>query len=315
MIEAMTAIDFADSIIADARAVQQQLTEDNRFEGLISSRMTIPRPFIGIGPVRLVIIGQDPTVQQESSRASIATVLNLDREGALRTVRGHRPQTIENALIGARTILRWAAAQGLISKPPKVPKFRVPAPQHDVLYAGDVEATIACAAAPLDTMLHLMWETGLRISEAATTRGCYLIEGEKLVIVQEREFNGGTFVPKTEDSTRRVPVTDELMARLQGLVSSPDAPLFPCNVDRMYHCWRHRFYKAQKAAGVRRYTFHDLRRAVADRLWNGGVPLDRYAKIMGHAPVTAVRHYSTVAPGDLRDALEMGLRASRRRST
>jgi hypothetical protein len=34
---------------------------------------------------------------------------------------------------------------------------------------------------------------------------------------------------------------------------------------------------------------------------------------MGHTAVTAVRHYSTVAPGDLHDALETGLGAARRR--
>jgi len=229
--------------------------------------------------------------------------------GWLRNIRGYPPQTTENALIGARTILRWAAAQDLVSDPPKVPTFRVPAPQHDVLYAEDVEATIAKGVAPLDTMLRLMWESGLRVSEAATTRGVDLLPGEKIVVVQER----GTFVPKTPESARRVPVTEELMDELQQLVTTPLAPLFPCDVDRMYHYWRHRFYKAQKAAGVRRFAFHDLRRAVADRLRNAGVPLDRYAKIMGHAPVTAVRHYSTLAPGDLHDALAAGLGAVRRR--
>lgn len=231
--------------------------------------------------------------------------------GWLRNVRGHSPQTTENALCGARTILRWAAAQGLVAEPPTVPRFRAPAPQHDVLYGEDVEATIAHAAAPLDTMLRLIWETGLRVSEAATTRGFDLLPDEKMVAVQER----GNFMPKTPESARRVPVTETLMADLQRLVTTPLAPLFPCEVDRMYHYWRHRLHKAQKAAGVRRFTFHGIRRAVADRLRNGGVPLDRYARIMGHAPVTAVRHYSTVAPGDLHDALAAGLAATRRRTS
>ncbi len=250
----------------------------------------------------------------EATNASM-TVAEFDKAtfeqylGWLRDVRKHSPQTIENALIGARTILRWAEVQGLVSDPPKVPSFRVPAPQHEVLYAEDMAATIEHAEAPLDVMLQLLWVTGMRFAEAATTRGCDLLPDELLVVIQERDL----FVPKTPESARRVPVTPELMKQLVELATAPDAPLFPCSVDRVYHYWRHRFYKAQDAAGVRRFTFHDIRRAVADRLRNGGVPLDRYAKVMGHAAVTAVRHYSTVAPGDLHDALEAGLGAARRR--
>lgn len=224
---------------------------------------------------------------------------------------GLRPQTVENLLIGTRTLLRWAAAQGLAPNPPKSPKFRVPHEHHEVLHAEDVEATIAVAAAPLNSMLRLMWETGLRVAEAMTTRGCDLVTADDLVLVRER----GTFAPKTPDSDRAVPVTAGLMRDLVALVTTPEAPLFPCDVDRVYHFWRHRMYMAQKAAGVRPFTFHDLRRAVADRLRRGGVPIDRYARFMGHAAVTAVRHYSTVGPGDLHADLEAGLAAARTRKS
>lgn len=228
----------------------------------------------------------------------------------LRDEMQHKPQTIENLLIGTRTLLRWAVGKGLVADAPKVPGFRVPAPQHDVLYAEDVEATIAHAPAPLNIMLRLLWETGLRVSEAATTRGCDLLLADNLVVIQER----GAFVPKTPDSERKVPVTDALMTDLRALVTAPDAPLFPCKVRCVYHYWRNLLTKAQKAAGVETFTFHALRRAVSDRLRNGGVPVDRYAKVMGHAAITAVRHYSTVAPGDFHADLAAGLGAVRRRT-
>jgi integrase len=227
--------------------------------------------------------------------------------GWMRTVKGHSPQTIQNALVGARTILKFAEAQGLVTSPPKVPAMRVPAPQHQVLYANEVEATIGHAEAPLDTLIRLMWLTGMRVSEAASTRGADLLPNERMVIVQERDG----FVPKTPESTRQVPVTIEMMLELQKLVTTPDAPLFPCEVGRVYHYWRHRMRKAQRAAGVRLFTFHDLRRAVADRLRNAGVPMDQYARLMGHAPVTALRHYSTVTTDDLHKAFKAGLGATR----
>ncbi|MBM3204223.1 hypothetical protein FJZ55_10020 [Candidatus Woesearchaeota archaeon] len=227
----------------------------------------------------------------------------------LRDTLKHRPQTISNLLIGARTLLRWAVSKKWLNDGPKVPDFRVPPPNHEALFAEDVEATIAKAEAPLDLMLKLMWETGLRVSEAATTRGCDLLVEDRLVMVQERD----DFVPKTDDSERRVPVSADLMDQLRRLAVTPEGPLFPSRAACTYHYWLNRLNKAQKAAGVREFTFHALRRAVADRLRKGGVPMDRYAKFMGHAPITALRHYSTVTTDDLHDALEVGLGAARRR--
>ena len=46
--------------------------------------LPIPRIHQGYGNIRLVILGQDPTVKRAKSRARIKTVLNLDRKNALR---------------------------------------------------------------------------------------------------------------------------------------------------------------------------------------------------------------------------------------
>ena len=43
-----------------------------------------PAPFFGSGPVKLVILGQDPTVKSRKGRLEVQTVLNLDRPGSLR---------------------------------------------------------------------------------------------------------------------------------------------------------------------------------------------------------------------------------------
>ncbi len=76
--------DFVDAIVSRAQLVQDSLCLDPRLTGLAGTSRTIPRPFMGRGPIRLVVVGQDPTVQKESSRSSITTVLNLDRAGSLR---------------------------------------------------------------------------------------------------------------------------------------------------------------------------------------------------------------------------------------
>lgn len=53
----------------------------------------------------------------------------------LRDEKGYSPQTVENALIGARTFLRWASPTYLPS-PPKAPAFHVPANEVATIYVG-----------------------------------------------------------------------------------------------------------------------------------------------------------------------------------
>jgi hypothetical protein len=60
------------------------MLDDPSLGKYLDSALTPPVPFVGTGPVRLIILGQDPTVKAPGSRAEVRTVLNLDRPGALR---------------------------------------------------------------------------------------------------------------------------------------------------------------------------------------------------------------------------------------
>lgn len=51
----------------------------------IQSESGIVPPFIGKGEIKLIIIGQDPTIRNVKSRKNINVTLNLDKNGALRT--------------------------------------------------------------------------------------------------------------------------------------------------------------------------------------------------------------------------------------
>lgn len=42
-------------------------------------------PFCGTGPIKLIIIGQDPTIRNAEQRKMIKATLNLDKDGALKT--------------------------------------------------------------------------------------------------------------------------------------------------------------------------------------------------------------------------------------
>jgi len=66
-------------IVRRAQRIRSRvLTMPGLAEDLEGRLTTIPKPFHGAGGIRLLIIGQDPTVQRKESRDDIKVVLNLD---------------------------------------------------------------------------------------------------------------------------------------------------------------------------------------------------------------------------------------------
>jgi integrase len=223
---------------------------------------------------------------------------------------GYKPQTVLNAIIGARTMLRWAAGSGLVHDAPKPPKLTVPPRVNMPVFVEDFQKVTDYAPEPLRTFLELLAETGLRYAEAESMRKCDVDTTAKTVRVTDRD----AFKPKREASYRSVPVSHELCDKLAALGTQPEDRLFLTTAKHPYQWWLNRFQAAQKAAGLDgRLTFHDLRRAVADRLRRGNVPLDAYCAYMGHAAITGLRHYATVDDGDLRKAHEAVMAGGRRR--
>jgi uracil-DNA glycosylase len=74
-----------DDLMRRSEAVVRTLAGDPAVGGYINAGRPLPRPFMGTGEVKLVILGQDPTVERKESRESVTTVLNLDRGSSLRT--------------------------------------------------------------------------------------------------------------------------------------------------------------------------------------------------------------------------------------
>jgi hypothetical protein len=68
----------------EATKVLTQLKADQSLRGFVDATLPIPQPFLGTGDIRLILLGQDPTVKNPASRRRITTVLNLDKPGALK---------------------------------------------------------------------------------------------------------------------------------------------------------------------------------------------------------------------------------------
>ncbi len=218
----------------------------------------------------------------------------------------YKPQTIENALIGARTLLKWAESSKWIHRAPPKPAFRVPPSDVRRIPKSTYEAVLAQAAVTdepvrLPLLLRLLWETGMRPSEAFGIPNRHLHVED--AVVHLREHDGHTL--KTSHSKRIVPISRRLMAALAELDEQADGTLFGVpEVDRTYHYWRHRLQMAIAAADVESFTLGDFRKTRSTRLLNAGTPLHVYGRMMGHSPKTALRHYAAVSEQDLRMAFQ-----------
>jgi hypothetical protein len=71
-------------IIEKAERKLEELCQDTSFSKYLDPNFRIPQPFIGKRSIKLIFLGQDPTVKNAASRQSIKTVLNLDTNGSVR---------------------------------------------------------------------------------------------------------------------------------------------------------------------------------------------------------------------------------------
>jgi hypothetical protein len=68
----------------EAEELLKKLTSVPSLRCFVDSRWPVPQVHRVSGEARLIILGQDSTVKNESSRATITMVLNLDKNGSLR---------------------------------------------------------------------------------------------------------------------------------------------------------------------------------------------------------------------------------------
>jgi uracil-DNA glycosylase len=65
--------------------VLEKISKNSELQQYVDSDFNPPAVFGGNAKVRLIILGQDPTVKNPESRKNITTVLNLDKNGSLKS--------------------------------------------------------------------------------------------------------------------------------------------------------------------------------------------------------------------------------------
>jgi integrase len=112
-------------------------------------------------------------------------------------------------------------------------------------------------------------------------------------LVWLRTYKGKNVKRYPAAMTRRVrEILDALHAQSGG---DPDAIVFRCT--SYQHVWQ----KVKKEAGLKDFTFHDLRHSTATRLVRRNVPLEHVARLLGHSDIKMTFRYVTATPEDLKN--------------
>ena len=77
-----------DDIQNRSSAILKRIKSDDDLGQYVDASLPIPQPFGLKADIRLIILGQDPTVKRQDSRKNVKSVLNLDCSGSLRTYLG-----------------------------------------------------------------------------------------------------------------------------------------------------------------------------------------------------------------------------------
>jgi integrase len=230
-----------------------------------------------------------------------------------------RSATIRRRMAPVRALLATAHEDGLIRSNPAA-GLRLgggsPMPVHD----PDEEETAKAltldelvrlvAAVPDDwrrTLVRLLAQSGLRISEALGLRWRDIDVSARRLHVRQRVRSGRAGAPKSDRGRREVPCSASLareLAALQlaSLWSADDDLVFAGELGgarwaRGLYRW---FKPAAQRAGVPWAGFHALRHTAASRWLAAGVSLAVVARLLGHADAAfTLRVYVHALPSDL----------------
>ena len=163
------------------------------------------------------------------------------------------------------------------------------------------------------TMVGLALLSGARRGELFAFRWRDFNEADRCLQVREAVYEGTFDEPKTEASSRLIPLPEMVMEllrnwRLQARRTEPEDLIFstgsgkPISPNDVLRRW---VWPACKAAGLPRATWLTFRRTFSSWAHQKGVPPKVVAAIMGHTKVdTTLNVYTQVLDGATRDAAD-----------
>jgi integrase len=111
-------------------------------------------------------------------------------------------------------------------------------------------------------------------------------------------------VDSKNNEVRVVPM-NEILYNVLNSMRGREGKVFKNRRGQPYRSVRTSFEKALKEAGIKNFTFHDLRHTFASWLAMEGVPMSTIGKLLGHKTPQMTMRYAHLAPEYLADVVEL----------
>ncbi len=72
-----------EAVGARAASIFEKIKQDKSLAPYVDLTLAVPNVFVGRGEIKLIVLGQDPTVKDAKKRKDITVTLNLDKRGAV----------------------------------------------------------------------------------------------------------------------------------------------------------------------------------------------------------------------------------------
>lgn len=206
-------------------------------------------------------------------------------------------KTVNRRLSAVRAVLNAAYRDWEVmdSPPPRIKLTRERPGRYRYLSDSEIEALFRNAPADAVPVFMFALETGCRRGEIMKLRWRDIDFDHKRLVVPPH-------ICKT-DYLRAIPLTDELVAVLEGEMDDRDASrddlIFPDLTVAVLRRW---WMKVRIKMGLEDdpdFVFHALRHTCATRLVNQGVPTSTVQKWLGHTRITTTEHYLNQTGRDL----------------
>jgi len=226
--------------------------------------------------------------------------LNQPRKWGGGTVSG---TTVNRELALLSSIMTFAIQRGMLERNPvsRVKKSREE-PKQVVLCEADMNLLIKQAEPPLQDMIIMGLNTGMRRGEILNLEWKNVLLEERLIIVQRTKNN----------KIRRVPMNDMvhgLLSRLKlkqgGRSHVFENPRTGKPFGQFDHSWR----TLRNKLGFNELRFHDLRHCFATHALSRGGDIHSLQTVLGHASITMTARYlsgMTESQKKLVDGLNIG---------
>jgi integrase len=232
-------------------------------------------------------------------------VRGIEAFKAMRMSKGISSWTMNNDLKVLSCVLKFGVENQYLDEIPKIRRVKIQKKSPRFLSAEEIGKVLAAARPATRPMLQLMIFTGLRKGEVRHLEWSDVDLDNRLLHVRPKE----TWGPKTETSSRTIPLCDPAVEALQMAWEKNEkraekSPLVFPGKNGPLKDIRWSLNGACKRAGVPHIRIHGLRHTFGSQMAMAGADPFAIMKAMGHTDLKTTMIYISLGKSHIRDQVE-----------